>query len=182
MNTAFSSSVPRLGSESAPTSKRILAALEEAVSRLNEVERARHEPIAILGIACRFPGKANDLEAYWQLLLARGDAVGRVPANRWHPDEYYDPEFAKPGRLYARDAAFLDRIEEFDAEFFGISAREALSLDPQQRLLLEVTWEALENAGIRPSTLAGTGTAVFIGITGSDYSRRLTGGDLTRID
>ena len=154
-------------------SKRVLGALEDAVSRLKELDRARHEPIAIVGIGCRFPGKANDLESFQQLLFSRGDAIGRVPASRWDADAFYDADFAKPGRMYVREGAFLDRIEDFDAEFFGISHREAMSLDPQHRILLEVSWEALENAGIRPSTLEGTPTGVFIGITCSDYARRL---------
>jgi acyl transferase domain-containing protein/phospholipid N-methyltransferase/acyl carrier protein len=164
------------------TSKRVLAALNEAVSRLSDVERAKHEAIAILGIGCRFPPNLNNLESYWQFLMAKGDAVGPVPANRWCPDLYYNPTSAKPGQVYVREGAFIDRVEEFDAEFFGISAREALSLDPQQRLLLEVTWEALENTGIPPSRLAGTDTAVFVGITSNDYFRRFMGANLTRID
>ena len=163
-------------------SKRVLGALEDAVSRLKELDRARHEPIAIVGIGCRFPGKANDLESFQQLLFSRGDAIGRVPASRWDADAFYDADFAKPGRMYVREGAFLDRIEDFDAEFFGISHREAMSLDPQHRILLEVSWEALENAGIRPSTLEGTPTGVFIGITCSDYARRLAREDYGRID
>ena len=164
------------------TSPRILAALEEAVARLKAAESAKHEPIAIVGIGCRFPGGANDLDSFNRFVFANGDAVGRVPASRWDADALYDPDFTKPGRLYVRDGAFLDRIEEFDAEFFGISPREALSLDPQQRLLLEVTWEALENAGIRPNALAGSATGVFIGITCNDYARRIAGNDFSQID
>jgi acyl transferase domain-containing protein/phospholipid N-methyltransferase len=155
---------------------------EHSILRLRELENARYEPIAVIGAGLRFPGNATSLESFWHLLLTKHDAVARVPANRWDSDEYYDPDFSKPGRIYSQEGAFLDRIEEFDAEFFRISPREALSLDPQQRLLLEVTWEALENAGIRPSTLAGTTTGVFIGISNNDYTLRLVGQDFSRID
>ncbi|MBV8414100.1 MAG: SDR family NAD(P)-dependent oxidoreductase [Verrucomicrobia bacterium] len=153
----------------------------ESISQLRKLENARDEPIAIVGAEVRLPGNAN-LQSFWHLLLNKYDAVGRVPANRWDSDYYYDPDFSKPGRIYTQEGAFLDRIEEFDAEFFRLSPREALSLDPQQRLLLEVTWEALENAGIRPSALAGTTTGVFIGISSNDYAQRFAVDDPSRID
>jgi 3-oxoacyl-(acyl-carrier-protein) synthase/SAM-dependent methyltransferase len=163
-------------------SKRILAALEEARSRLEEVERARYEPIAIVGIGCRFPGEANDLDSFWQLLVTGRDTTGKPPASRWDPEDYYDSDSTKPGKLYVRDGTFLNGIEDFDADFFGISGREALSLDPQQRILLEVSWEALEDAGIQPSSLEGSPTGVFVGITCNDYARRLMKTGLTWID
>lgn len=163
-------------------SKRVLTALADAVSRLKEIDRAKYEPIAIVGIGCRLPGEANDLASFERLLFSKGDAVGRVPASRWDADEFYDPDFAKPGRLYVREGAFLDGAESFDADFFGISPREARSLDPQHRMLLEVSWEALEDAGIRPSTLGGSSTGVFVGITCNDYARRLTGDGYAGID
>jgi 3-oxoacyl-(acyl-carrier-protein) synthase/SAM-dependent methyltransferase len=163
-------------------SKRILAALDEARSRLEEVERLRYEPIAIVGIGCRFPGDANDLDSFWQLLVTGHNTTRKPPANRWNPDDYYDSDLTKPGKLYVREGSFLNRIEDFDADFFGISGREAVSLDPQQRILLEVSWEALENAGIRPSSLAQSATGVFVGITCNDYALRLIKGGLSQID
>lgn len=143
---------------------------------------ASDESIAVVGVGVRLPGKANSLQSFWQLLLNKYDAVGPVPASRWDLGEYYDPDVSKPGRIYSQTGAFLDQIEEFDAEFFRISPREALSLDPQQRLLLEVTWEALENAGIPPSTLAETSTGVFVGISNNDYAQRLVGDAFSHID
>jgi amino acid adenylation domain-containing protein/non-ribosomal peptide synthase protein (TIGR01720 family) len=163
-------------------SHRILAALEEASARLKEVERARHEPIAIVGIGCRLPGGVHDPESYWELLAAGRDAIGRVPASRWDADAYYDPDSAKPGAIYTREGGFVDGVETFDADFFGISRREALSLDPQQRWLLEVSWEALEDAGIRPGALVGAPVGVFVGMTCTDYARRLSRSDCSRID
>jgi amino acid adenylation domain-containing protein/non-ribosomal peptide synthase protein (TIGR01720 family) len=163
-------------------SRRVLAALEEASARLKEAERAQHEPIAIVGIGCRFPGGARDPQSYWELLEACRDAIGRVPASRWDADALYDPDPAKPGVIYTREGGFVDGVESFDADFFAISRREALSLDPQQRCLLEVSWEALEDAGIPPGTLVGAPVGVFVGITGTDYARRVSSGDPARID
>jgi amino acid adenylation domain-containing protein/non-ribosomal peptide synthase protein (TIGR01720 family) len=163
-------------------SQRILAALEEASARLKESERARNEPIAIVGIGCRFPGGVRGPESYWDLLAAGRDAICRVPASRWDVDSFYDPDPAKPGAMYTREGGFVEGVEMFDADFFGISRREALSLDPQQRWLLEVSWEALEDAGIPPGALAGAPVGVFVGITCTDYARRLSRSDLSRID
>ena len=163
-------------------SQRILAALEDASARLKEAERARSEPIAIVGIGCRFPGGVHDADSFWDLLTASRDAVGRVPASRWDADAFYDPDPEKSGTMYTREGGFVAGVEMFDAEFFGISRREALSLDPQQRWLLEVSWEALEDAGILPSTLAGAPVGVFVGVTCTDYARRLSKTDLSQID
>ncbi len=128
------------------------------------------EPIAITGIGCRFPGAKNP-EEFWQLLRDGVDAIREVPKERWDISRFYDEDVLLPGKMNTRWGGFLDGIDEFDAEFFGISPREAARMDPQQRLLLEVTWEALEDAGLRPSSLAGSRTGVFIGIANSDYSR-----------
>lgn len=128
-----------------------------------------HEPVAIIGMSCRFPG-ARSPEEFWRLLDEGVDAVREVPADRWNIDEYYDPNPAAPGKMSTRYGAFLDQVDQFDAQFFGITPREAARLDPQQRLLLEVSWEAFENAGLAPDRLAGTDTAVFAGITTNDYS------------
>lgn len=140
------------------------------------------EPIAIVGIGCRFPGGAVDAESYWDMLMAGRDGIVDVPVDRWDVSRFYDPDPAKPGKTYVKRGGFLDRrLEEFDAAFFGISPREAEVIDPQQRLLLEVTWEAFEDAGIVPETLAGSDTGVYVGcftldskiMQMSPYNRRL---------
>jgi acyl transferase domain-containing protein/thioesterase domain-containing protein/acyl carrier protein len=128
------------------------------------------EPIAIIGMACRFPGAPN-LEAYWQLIRDGRSAVAEVPADRWDPDEFYDPTGETPGKMSVRWAALIDSPDTFDPQFFGITPREAARMDPQQRLLLEVAWEAMENAGRPADQMAGTRTGVFVGIGGTDYSK-----------
>ncbi len=133
----------------------------------NDVERAF--PVALVGLACRFPGAA-DLDEFWSLLKAGRDAVGETPDDRWDVDAYFDPDPAKPGMMYTRAGGFIADIDKFDAGFFGISPREARRIDPQQRLLLELTWEALESAGIVPETIAGSQSGVFVGISLSDYA------------
>ena len=117
-------------------------------SRLDDLTLARTEPIAIIGMGCRFPGGANNPASFWQRLHEGVDAITEVPADRWDIDDYYDPDPNSPGKMYTRHGGFLDHVDLFDPQFFGISPREAVSLDPQQRLLLEVTWEALEHAGL----------------------------------
>ncbi|CAL9361394.1 beta-ketoacyl synthase N-terminal-like domain-containing protein [Streptomyces sp. enrichment culture] len=129
------------------------------------------EPVAIVGMGCRFPGGSSTPEAYWEFLSGGGDGVVEVPADRWDIDELYDPEPGKPGKVYLREGGFLQEdIRGFDAHFFGISPVEAAEMDPQQRLLLEVTWEALERAGIPADGLRGTRTGVFVGVIGSEYA------------
>ena len=128
------------------------------------------EPIAIVGLGCRFPTAANPAE-FWRLLRGGGDAITEVPSDRWDAGTYYDPDPDKPGKMNTRWGGFLTQIDSFDPRFFGISPREAERMDPQQRLLLEVAWEALEDASLVPAGLAGTQTGVFVGISGSDYSR-----------
>ncbi len=130
------------------------------------------EPIAIIGIGCRFPGAENP-EAFWRLLCDGVDAISEIPANRWDVDYYYDPEPGKPGKMSTRWGGFLDQVDGFDAAFFGISPREAERMDPQQRIVLEVAWEALENAGIAPDSLSGSQSGVFVGIGNYDYCRIL---------
>src|SRR5262244_3438387 len=126
-------------------------------------------PIALVGLACRFPGAANVAE-FWSLLKAGKDAVTEIPNDRWDVDAHYDPDPNKPGKMYTRAGGFIPDIDKFDAGFFGISPREARRIDPQQRLLLELTWEALESAGIIPQLIAGSQTGVFVGISVSDYA------------
>ncbi len=162
--------------------KQALFELRDLRARLNELERARQEPIAIIGMGCRFPGDANSPDAYWDLLINGVDAIREVPPDRWNIDELYDPDPDTPGKIITRWGGFLKEIDKFDPQFFGISPREAIGLDPQHRLLLEVSWEALENAGQAPDQLNGSATGVFIGISTNDYFHQLTSGDREAID
>ncbi|MFC1975072.1 SDR family NAD(P)-dependent oxidoreductase [Chloroflexota bacterium] len=143
--------------------------LEKMEAKLKALEHSRPEPIAIIGLACRYPGGINTPEAFWQLLRDGVDAITEVPASRWDIDAYYDPDPEAPGKMSTRCGGFLDKIDLFDPHFFGISPREAAGMDPQQRLLLEVSWEALEYAGQSSTKLAGSLTGVFVGISGNDY-------------
>jgi acyl transferase domain-containing protein len=145
--------------------------IEELESRLASAETRAHAPIAVVGLGCRFPAGANSPSAFWDLLRSGVDAISEVPRDRWNLEEYYDADPDAPGKMYARGGGFLDQVDLFDPQFFGIAPREAASIDPQQRLLLEVTWEALEHGGIAPLGLNGTATGVFIGLTTDDYSR-----------
>ena len=154
--------------------------LKQAQAKLAAYERARSEPIAVVGMGCRFP-RADNPSAFWSLLSEGIDAIREVPGERWSLDEYYDPDVAAPGKMHTRWGGFLDRVDEFDADFFGISPREAVRVDPQHRLLLEVAWEALENAGIPPSSLAESRTGVYVGVIGNDYAL-LQSRDLTDMD
>lgn len=144
--------------------------LEELQSKLDAAEQANREPLAIVGMACRFPGESNDPESFWQLLREGRDATSEIPADRWDLEAFYDPNPGTPGKMYTRTGAFLDGVDLFDPQFFGIAPREAIGMDPQQRLLLEVTWEALERAGLAPDKLTGSRTGVFVGVCTSDYS------------
>jgi len=138
--------------------------------RLAETRLGASEPIAIIGMACRFPG-APHLAAFWQLIRECRSAVREVPADRWDVNEFYDPTGERPGRMSVRWAALVEEPDQFDPQFFGITPREAVRMDPQQRLLLEVAWEAMENAGLPADRLAGSRTGVFIGIGGTDYTK-----------
>ncbi|GAB4196039.1 MAG: hypothetical protein Fur006_43060 [Coleofasciculaceae cyanobacterium] len=139
------------------------------------------KPIAIIGVGCRFPGAKNP-EAFWQLLCNGVDAITEVPADRWDVDALYDPNPGSSGKMNTRWGGFLEQVDQFDAQFFGIAPREAVYIDPQQRLLLEVAWEALENAGQVIERLARSSTGVFIGIGNYDYCRLLANRDLARIN
>ena len=138
-----------------------------------KLEFIKAEPIAIVGLGCRFPGGADSPETYWQLLRNGVDAITEVPKDRWDVDAYYDPEPNKPCKINSRNGGFLTEVDGFDPHFFNISPCEAISLDPQQRLLLEVSWEALENANQTSQNLLNSPTGVFIGISTDDYSQRL---------
>ncbi len=160
-----------------PPLNRALLAIEKLEARIKSMENAQREPIAIIGLGCRFPGGANDAESFWQLLRDGVDTVTEVPADRWDIDAYYDADPEAPGKMYTRKGAFLEGVDQFDPQFFGIMPKEAHAMDPQQRLLLETTWEALENAGIPTDSLAGTRTGVYVGILGTDYATIQTSND-----
>ncbi|GAA6617368.1 hypothetical protein NUACC26_031780 [Scytonema sp. NUACC26] len=162
--------------------KKALVELREMKTKLRTLESAKTEPIAIIGMGCRFPGGVDSPETFWQLLCNGVDAITEVPKDRWDLDTYYNSNPNKPGKISTKYGGFVDRLREFDPQFFGISPREAVSLDPQQRLLLEVSWEALENAGLVADHLVGSQTGVFIGICGNDYFQRLLTRDPKEID
>ncbi|WUI01416.1 acyltransferase domain-containing protein [Spirillospora sp. NBC_00431] len=150
--------------------KRVTAELRQSESRLRQLEDGTAEPIAITGMACRFPGGVRGPDDLWDLTAAGGDAISDFPSNRgWDVAGTYDPDPDRPGGNYVRQAGFLHEADEFDAGFFGISPREALAMDPQQRLLLESAWEVLEHARTAPDALRGVPVGVFIGCSNLDY-------------
>ncbi|MFN0204706.1 MAG: SDR family NAD(P)-dependent oxidoreductase [Planctomycetota bacterium] len=139
-------------------------------TKLRVYESARYEPVAIVGIGCRFPGGASNPGAFWKLLMNATDAIVEVPPERWNLDDYYDSDRGAPGKMYTRFGGFLtEPIDQFDAAFFNISPREAAQLDPQQRLLLETAWEALEDGCHSPEKWFGSKTGVFVGLRESEY-------------
>jgi acyl transferase domain-containing protein len=159
-----------------------LVAVREMRAKLEAIEQAKAEPIAIIGMGCRFPG-ADTPEQFWSVLQNGVDAITDIPPDRWDIEKFYDPDPDALGKMYIRSAGFLKQVDQFDAKFFGITPREAIHMDPQQRLLLEVSWEALEYAGLAPERLRNSQTGVFVGVTVNDYLQLQTRlGDRDLID
>ena len=147
--------------------KKALREIKSLRAALAEAKSANREPIAIVGMGCRYPGQATNAESFWELLKSGTDAITEVPRSRWDIDALYDADPDAQGKMYTRFGGFLDGIDQFDAQFFGISPLDAMNMDPQQRLLLEVAWEAFEDAGIVPDKAPRTG--VFVGSFMDDY-------------
>ncbi|MBI3136505.1 MAG: SDR family NAD(P)-dependent oxidoreductase [Bacteroidetes bacterium] len=129
----------------------------------------KREPLAIIGIGCRFPGEVNSPEEFWKLLMDKKDALGPIPADRWNSEALYAPEWRRAGKISVNRGGFIKEVDKFDAGFFGISPLEASRMDPQQRMLLEVSYEAVQDAGLSLNKLTGSKTAVFVGISAHDY-------------
>jgi len=147
--------------------ERLQAELASSEKNNSSTER---EPIAIVGMGCRYPGDVRTPEEFWELLCSGRDVLREIPSDRWNVEAHYEAEGIVPGKMYVRHGHYLDNIDQFDPQFFGLSPREAESLDPQQRLVMEICWETLEHAGIAPSSLSGGKTGVFVGQYWDDYS------------
>lgn len=173
-------STSRDGQDALSPAKRSLLAIQSLKAELQSLKNRPAEPVAIIGMGCRYPGAA-DPGAMWRMLCEGVDAVGEVPADRWDIDEFYSPDPAARGKMATRRGGFLEHLDQFDAEFFGISPREAPHVDPRQRIVLEIAWEALEAAGIPPSKLAGSRTGVYVATLTNDYDALLFS-DLTRAE
>ncbi|SON62533.1 Phthiocerol/phenolphthiocerol synthesis polyketide synthase type I PpsB [Mycobacterium simulans] len=163
MRTVFS----RMSAMTAPQR----AALTDEFTKASRTTLA--EPVAVVGIGCRFPGNVTDPESFWELLVQGRNAISAIPPDRWDAEEFYSPDPLTPGHMTTKWGGFVPDIAGFDAEFFGITPREAASMDPQQRMLLEVAWEALEHAGIPTDSLSGTRTGVMMGVYFNEYQSML---------
>jgi acyl transferase domain-containing protein len=156
--------------------KRVTAELYQAREKLREVEGVSREPIAVIGMGCRYPGGVRSPQDLWRLVESGTDTVAGFPDDRgWGLADLYDPTAEQAGKTYTVQGSFLDDPAGFDPEVFGISPREALAMDPQQRLLLETSWETFEHAGIDPRSVHGRQVGVFTGLSGIDYAARAGG-------
>lgn len=166
-----------------PLYEEMAASFELQTDAVPKKHIAANEQIAIIGMGCRFPGGVDSPEKFWRIFEEGIDTITEVPPDRWDVEAYYDANKEAPGKMYTRYGGFIDHVDLFDPQFFGISPREAEDMDPQQRISLEVTWEALENAGIPPSSLKGSNTGVFMGICFNDYGQLIAqSGEIDAVD